>query len=257
MKYDLENILTFVKNDENWIRKLIIGSLFIIASIVVWVIPFTALFFIPKISILLFIIAAFVCVIIGLAVYGYSLQAAHDYIKNPETKLPEWADFWSHVFVGLKAAVGSLLFYLPVLFLGAASLGLSIYLEKQSETQEMYKILLQYFNIIADTVYVVYMLFYSLFNANFIKDFNPFEFLNVSAAYKLLKNNVLNYLILALLILAVGVIGNIASVFLVLTIIGILLIPFVSMYIMIVCGVLTARFVQIAEESKISDTNLE
>lgn len=250
MKYDLEKILSFVKNDDRWIEKIVIGSLFTIAIVALIFILICTIWLAPKAFLPLLILCTLLSVIIGLAVYGYILQMAHDYITDSETKLPEWSNFGSHLFVGFKAALGSVLFHLPLLFLGAIGLSLIHYLDIQSETSESYKLVSAGVNIIAEIFYLIYMLLYPLFNANFIKDFNPFEFLNFSAAYKLLKNNAMDYLVLVLLILAMGVICNTSVLLLALTIIGILLIPFVSIYINIVCGILTARFVQIDNESK-------
>ena len=119
MKYDLEQILSCVKNDDDWVRKFVIGSLFIIAQIILLIIPLLAIPLFPKAVLPLFIISSLLVVIIGCAVYGYGLQTAHDYINNPRTKLPQWSEFFSHAGVGFKALLGSILVYLPFFILGA------------------------------------------------------------------------------------------------------------------------------------------
>lgn len=248
MKYDLEQILSCVKNDDDWVRKFVIGSLFIIAQIILLIIPLLAIPLFPKAVLPLFIISSLLVVIIGCAVYGYGLQTAHDYINNPRTKLPQWSEFFSHAFVGFKALLGSILFYLPLLFLTACAFVFAHYLEGHSQISETYKVLTFCFNVLCEIVYLLYLLFYPLFNANFIKEFNLFEFLNVSKAYNLFKSSPMNYFILILLILAFGLLFNTAVILLAITVIGSILIPFVIMYINIICSVLTARFVQITGE---------
>ena len=91
--------------------------------------------------------------------------------------------------------------------------------------------------------------------ANFMKDFNPFAFLNVSEAYKLLKGNGLNYFILVLIVLALSSLLGFSWIILALTIIGLLAIPFISLYISIMSCILTARFMQIANEPKNVEQN--
>ena len=93
-------------------------------------------------------------------------------------------------------------------------------------------------------------MFYFVFNASFLKDFNVFAFINIAKAYRMLKGCWKQYFTALLLILAVGVVLNIASIILVLTIIGVILIPFVFLYFQIVMMDITAQFVRIEEESK-------
>ncbi len=255
MKYDLEKILSCVKNDEQWIKKLIIGGLFIVSIILLIIIPLLAIPLFPKAFMPLLIVCATVAVLIGISIYGYGLQTGHDYINNSETKLPEWRNLGSHLLVGFKATLGSILFYLPLLFFGAIAIVLKLYLKYKAEISVTFKFLDLCFDILLQIIYLIYTLIYPLFSANFIKNFNPFEFLNVSAAYKLFKNNKMSYLLLVLLIIAMGTLLYISSLLLILTIIGVLLIPFVAMYINIICGILIARFIQIDNETKNLEQN--
>lgn len=252
MKYDLEKILLVVKNDEEWIKKLLIGSLFLIALIILIFIPIISVFLFKKLSIslMLFLVCYIGAVVIGLALNGYGLQTAHDYINNPQTKLPDWRNFWSLTFVGFKSVLGSILFFLPVILLGAVAAVFEAYLKSHTAVSEGFKTTYFIYNIFAQFIYFAYTALYYLFNANFIKEFNLFEFLNVAEAYKSIKGNVLSYCILVLLVIAMGILLNIIGFVLVLTIIGIILVPFISIYVQIVCCVLTARFVQITQESQ-------
>lgn len=261
MKYDLESVLACVKNDEHWIKKLVIGSVLSISTILLLLIPlllFLALFHSPDAVpavLLLFAFCFVVCTIIGLSLLGYCFKAGHDYLNDPMTKLPEWSDFWQLVLIGFKGTLGSILFYLPVMFLTAAYFFTAMHFEPLDDKSESVKTLLFCFDIFTELLFWVYTLFYSLFMANFMKDFNPFAFLNVSEAYKLLKGNGLNYFILVLIVLALSSLLGFSWIILALTIIGLLAIPFVSLYVSIMSCILTARFMQIANEPKNVEQN--
>ena len=257
MKYDLESILTCVKNDENWIKKLVIGSLYIVAIVMLIIIPILS---IPlglsgKNVLALFILCFAGALVIGLATYGFCLQAAQDYLYDPKTKLPEWNNFLSLTFTGFKAAIGSILFYLPLIILDLIILVIVVFLVPDTKASKDIGTTTLVINVVMELLYWGYSFFYCLFEGNFLKKFNLFEFLNFAQAYKLLKGNFLNYFILILLVCALSIILGTVSLILLLTIIGILLIPFIIMYTSIIGCILTARFMQIANEPKNVEEN--
>ena len=252
MKYDFEKILLCVKNDEQWIRKITIGSLFIIIIAFLLTLPVFAIFLFKSfvINFLLFAFFYIAAGVIALAVVGFGLQFAHDYRLDSNSNLPDWHNFGSLTFVGFKSVLGSILFLLPVILLGIISLVFEIYYKGNTSHSEIFKTVYFVFNAVANIIYVLYFVFYFLFCANFIKEFNLFEFLNFSSAYHLIRGNTLNYLILVVIILALNTLFNTVALLVALTIVGLLLIPFFSVYIQIVSSCLIARFVQITDESK-------
>ena len=252
MKYDFERILLCVKNDEQWIRKLTIGALFLIIIAFLLTLPVFSIFLLKSFALnfLLFVFFYIAAGVIALAVTGFGLQFAHDYRLDSNTNLPDWHNFWSLTFVGFKAFLGSVLFLLPVILFVIVSFVLEVQFKDIAVHSELFKSTYFIFNAIAEIVYILYFVFYFLFCANFIKDFNLFEFLNFASAYNLIRYNVLNYLILMLIVLALNVIFNTVALIFALTIIGLLLVPFISIYIQIVSCCLIARFIQIADEYK-------
>lgn len=252
MKYDFEKILLCVKNDEQWIRKITIGSLFIIIIAFLLTLPVLAIFLFKSfvINFLLFAFFYIAAGVIALAVVGFGLQFAHDYRLDSSSNLPDWHNFWSLTFVGFKAALGSILFLLPVILLGIVSFVFEIHFKGSDSHSELFKTMYFIFNAIANIIYILYFVFYFLFCANFIKEFNLFEFLNFSSAYQLIRGNVLNYLILVVIILSLNTLFNTVALLVALTIVGLILIPFVAVYIQMVSCCLIARFIQITDESK-------
>lgn len=252
MKYDFEKILLCVKNDEQWIRKITIGSLFIIIIAFLLTLPVLAIFLFKSLVIkfLLFTLFYIAAGVIALAVVGFGLQFAHDYRLDSSSNLPDWHNFWSLTFVGFKAFLGSVLFILPVILFFIISLVLEVQYKDAAVHSELFKATYFIFNAITELVYIIYFIFYFLFCANFIKEFNLFEFLNFASAYKLFKGNALNYFILIVIVLALNVLLNSVALIVALTIIGLLLVPFISFYIQMVSCCLIARFIQITDESK-------
>ena len=249
MKYDLENIFTLVKHDEQWIQKLIIGSLFIVAMIVLFVIPFISLAVVPIASLPLFIICLFAAAIIGLGLYGYFFKTAQDYMNNPQTKLPQWSDFFSFVLIGLKGALGSIMYNLPFIIFNLVIVGFLLIFK--ADNSKIFEVATHMVDVVMQLFYIAYSLIYLVLEAVFIKKgFNPFQFLNFSEGYKMIKNNFIEYLILVVLYIAISTVLVACSFILFITIVGIVLIPFVIMYACIISFVITARFIQITDEQK-------
>lgn len=264
MKYDVESSFAIVKNDTNWVKKLLIGSGLIIAAVVLFFFP-TILAIVTKTFNAYIILAIIFCwisaLLLGFSVSGYCLQAAQDRIHNRVASLPEWDDFWSYVFIGFKCALGSTLYYLPVIVLGIVA-GIYEVIAKQQGTSSgsanSYETLSFFFNLVHNLIYLVFLFFYFVFNANFIKDFNVFSFVNVREAYKLLKSGFVNYVILVALVLALGVLFNFAAIILCITIVGIILLPFLSVYIQLVTMDITAQYISIADsDACVADKDTE
>ena len=84
---DIERSIKYVFEDEEWLPKMLIGS-------IVNLVP-----------------------IVNLAAMGYGLEAAKNAIDGQETPLPEWSDFGGQFVKGLMAAIGALIYFLPMILL--------------------------------------------------------------------------------------------------------------------------------------------
>ena len=189
--------------------------------------------------------------IIGLVIIGFIVETGHNYIKNPKAKLPNWSNFNSLLFTGFKSIFGSTLLFLPLVFVFIVFIIVSIKVEasgvKTPEQSEYYALYL--FTEIAYQLLNLFLtiVFFS-FNANFLKELNVFEFLNYPKAFKNIKNYFTEYIVLVLLLFAINMVYGLLMVLLIISVIGILVIPFVNIYINIVNTILTARFAQIAKK---------
>lgn len=90
--FDFLKPLTFVFDDPRWIQKVLIGGLFIIAS--------------------MFIIGAFF-------LYGYLARLARNVISGMQHPLPEWDDLGEYFGEGAKLFVVGLLYVIPVMIVVA------------------------------------------------------------------------------------------------------------------------------------------
>lgn len=248
MEINFENAFTFVKEDSKWGRKVAIGGLLSAVALFVLCVPFMVLPFTSSVPFYVALLAT--CSVFAAAIMfalaGYPFMVIHNRIHGNEEILPCWKEFFRIVFAGIKTSVGHFLFVLPVLFfavvillifLGALSLGTSVL--------SMLIMLIGFVLIFALTgLTTLYSLLYPLMCGAFSQDMNVFSFINFKKGWALLKENWLNYIILLLLLVAVGVIFHFAAMVLVLTIAGAVLIPWLCFYASLVCADLVAQFVK-------------
>lgn len=255
MKYNIEKTFSYVAKDPNWVKKILIGGAICLGSFLLFLIPPIAAI-ISKTFNAGVVLTLIICMLIGciglLSLSGYGFQTAQDRINNEDAMLPDWNDFWGFVLTGLKSLIGSSLYFLPVIILAVISAIFSV-MEKHAETNH----LASYSNIlivsfIVSAVYqlfnVIFTFFLYLMSSSFVKDFNIFSYLNFAKAYRRIKGNVIDYVILVLLILAVSVVFNIVLLLLAITIVGIIALPFVGFYSQLVVMELIARFTNISEK---------
>lgn len=250
MKYDVEKAFCFIKNDKQWLKKLLIPSVIVITTILLMII--SVIFMLvtkdfKSIWSFFFILSAFFYLFSSLGIYGFTLQYGHDRIYNENAPLPDWENLGSFLFIAIKASLGSLLYYLPLILFSIAATMLEIAAKSSPDSLSLTSSIV---NIVYNLVYILYFLMFFVFNASFLKDFNLFSFLNAAKAYRMLKTTWMQYFVVVLLLLAMGALLNLAGIFMILTIIGVLAIPFALIYIQIVTMDLIAQYVRIEEDSK-------
>lgn len=84
---DIGKAFTYVLDDENWIKKILIGG-------VVTIIP-----------------------IVNLIAAGYGLRVLKNVAQGEEKPLPEWDDWGGDFMKGLMVAIGGIIYALPVILL--------------------------------------------------------------------------------------------------------------------------------------------
>lgn len=256
MKYNIEESFTFVKNDKNWGKKLIKGAVIgIVAGLFFFLPPIAALIsriFNPAVMveiIICWIIAGILC--LGLS--GYCIKACHERIFYRDALLPEWNDFGGLVFIGFKSVLGSFMLYLPIIAIGMVAGmydGFGSSADKLAENYAGTMGISSIVNIIYNVLYFVFTLFYFAFNANFLKDFNIFSYLNYAAVYRRINDNFVQYAILVALILALGFVFNTVVFILCISIAGLFVVPLAVLYMQLITLDLTAQFIRITENKQ-------
>lgn len=256
MKYNIEESLTFVKNDKNWGKKLMIGTVIgIVAGLFFFLPSIVALItkiFNPAVMVeivICWIIAGILC--LGLS--GYCIKACHERIFYRDAQLPEWNDFGGLIFLGFKSVLGSFMLYLPIIAIGLVAgmyEGFGSSANKLAANYVGTMGISSIVNIIYNVLYFVFTLFYFAFNANFLKDFNIFSYLNYAAAYRRINDNLVQYAILVAMILAVGFIFNTVIFVLCVSVAGLLAVPFAVLYMQLITLDLTAQFIRISENKQ-------
>ncbi|MFQ5613283.1 MAG: DUF4013 domain-containing protein [Anaerolineae bacterium] len=109
---DIGSAFTFIFDDEDWIKKLLIGGVIL-------------LFAIP-LSVVLVGIALF------LPIAGYMLQTLQNVRDRQATPLPEWSDFGGLFSKGLMVTVVYIVYLIPIIILACASFGVAFAMNEAS-----------------------------------------------------------------------------------------------------------------------------
>ena len=264
MNLDLEQAFTFLKNDEHWIKKLVIGAAIALFAIIILIAPCIFVCIAKSFTLktaAMIVICTIIAGFCGLIVSGFALKTGHLLIKDRNTKLPEWKDYLEFLFIGFKSFLGSLMYYIPFLIFSFCAGFAEIALEHAVKIHIISNNAASFINFCTNSIYnLVYLLcilFFIAVHINFLRDLNPFSYLNFVKAAKMLKGNILKYFIMVLVIFAVGLAFEIAGVICILTIIGIVVVPFIIIYIHLVSVNLMAQFANISDKNNSLECNKE
>lgn len=255
MAMDLEKSFTFITEDSDWKKKLAIGGGLGLLSVLILLFPILlTTLFTPLVTIKFWLLLSLttICVVISavinLAIFGYFSITAHNRIYNKEKFLPEWSDFGALIAAGVKTVVGHVLCFLPFILCGAIVFLLAVFpalLFENNLLSGIFSIISLALSLVGFFVlYALIIIFYFLLFGVFLKDLNVLSFLNFKAAYGLVKNNILNYVIFWLFVIIISLIVELVSIILILTIVGIFLLPWVFFYSYLVSAEIFAQFVR-------------
>lgn len=255
MAMDLEKSFTFITEDSEWKKKLAIGGGLGLLSVLILLFPILlTTLFAPLVTIKFWLLLSLttICIVISavinLAIFGYFSITAHNRIHNKEKFLPEWSDFGALTAAGVKTVVGHVLCFLPFILCGAIVFLLAVFpalLFENNLLSGVFSIISLALSLVGFFVlYALIIIFYFLLFGVFLKDLNVLSFLNFKAAYGLVKNNILNYVIFWLFVIIISLIVELVSIILILTIVGIFLLPWVFFYSYLVSAEIFAQFVR-------------
>lgn len=234
MGISLKQAFAFVPQDPKWITKVFIGGLILFFPSFVFIFPGVKRLLFDPINYYLITLFGLIFLTTGLAVSGYFFKTVHNRIIHDKGRLPSWKYFSYYIYVGLKSYIGGLIISIPFLMI----LALLMFFAPMTFGRELIP-----FIMIAGIVHIIYTAFYVMLALNFSLDFRISSFLNIKKAYSLIKDNLINYVLLVFDCLLVAVCNLILSFILLNGQILVLLLPFVSFY---VCLVYTDLFAQFA-----------
>lgn len=250
MKIDVEKAFTYVKNDPDWVKKYLIGVGLCIFPAMLEIIKI----FVPDgknpspaeiklLAVLLPIILLFVIgsVICAFLTGGYLVKTANTRMKNPDSCLPDWK-FGEAFWLGLKAFCASGVYVIGiVVFVLCAVLLFNAIFQNNILT------------LIASCIVFIIALIcvgvaLSLGWVAYTIDYKFSSYFNFSKMKQLVNKNIPTFLIYVALMMGLSLFAQIASGMLSLTIIGVVAIPFISFYQIIVSADIVAQFVSTGPE---------
>lgn len=256
MKLDFEKALTFVTKDPAWVNKTLAGTGILMSIFAIFIVPMVMAIFAPKYAVgtvivfgLCFLLSCLLCC----ALTGFVCETANKRINYSNSILPDWKDFGRHIVTGIKYFLGYMIYFLPVLLVTllflfvAANFSVSVLVEPPVHN-ELSSILIFFTGVFAFFVYAAFIAFCPLMMANFFKDLKIVSFVDFKEAFCLLKGNVSNYVVLLLLFIALSVIAQILFYVLLITVVGIIFMPFIYFYLYLVMADIASQFVHSAKE---------
>ena len=254
MEMNFENAFTFLAQDPKYKGKLFVGSILSLLWFILLFLPLIPLSLGGlKAGAIAFLV--FYCLDFLVFVYlvGYTYLVANNRVHNSEEILPCWCEFRRILSTGVKSFVGYSIFSVPILIMIAVIF--VIFLLFAFVPSDMLSFIFSFFLLVLVCCVLVLGVFYTLccylMMASFAEDLKILSFIDFKKAYSMINGNWVNYLILLLLIFAVGVILQILACVLICTIIGIIFIPSLCFYSGLVTMDLIAQFVKTKAGSEI------
>src|SRR3990172_6802036 len=165
---DIGAALTFVTQDKDWIKKILIGAVLVLTGI--GTIP----------------------------VLGWALEITRRVIRGDAEPLPEWTDFGKFIVDGLKLALGAIVWSLPYIIIAACLGGIGTALANrgsQSDLGTATTILSVCLGVFALPYFIVYGLLLPCMAGVFAETGSFRAALNPVTAWKLVRANIGGYVI--------------------------------------------------------------
>ncbi len=250
MKLDILKAFYFFKEDQEWVKKLLISGLFMIIPIVFNMTFAKVIHNLDSAALVAIVLIIFgaISLVSWLTFCGYYSTIINKQITENSNVLPSWSDFKNIFITGIKYQVGSIICALPCAILLLLFGFLSIFMTLMKQPLSFLFITITIL-ISACTIALL-----ALMTANFGKDLEIKSFINYQNGAKLVKNNGKNYLILFGLSVAIFLIYTFVNFILKITKIGLALEPFIFSYLAFVCANLASQFVK-SQKVEEQDTN--
>lgn len=250
MKLDLEKAFTFVFKDNSWANKLIAGAGIVISMYLIFLIPILVYVFSSSIVMLVisFFLTFALSMFLSCAISGFVAETANKRINYRNSLLPDWSEFGRLFISGLKYFTGYFLYSVPVIILASIFIVLlTFYLGQGIGAGSLYNATTFFAMVLLGSIFLFLMILYSVFcplmMANFYKDLKIVSFIDFKSAFAMLKGNGSNYFVMILIFIAFSLLLQAICSFLVVSVVGVILIPLLYFYLYLVVAEVIAQFV--------------
>ena len=257
MKLDFEKALTFVTKDPAWVNKTFAGTGILLSIFAIFAVPLIMALLTPKCvvgTVVVFVLCFIVSCVLCCALSGYVCETANKRINYNNSMLPDWKDFGRHIVTGIKYFLGYFIYFIPVvlvsllLLFAIGQFSVALYNEPVAYNA-LNSIFVFFIGLLAFCVYVGFVVFCPLMMANFFKDLKIVSFVDFKEAFGLLKGNVSNYIVMLLLFIALSVIAQFLFYVLLITVVGVILMPFICFWLYLVMAEISSQFIHAAKEN--------
>jgi len=234
----------------HWAKKLILGGVFsLFATLLVNV---YALLYLPKIlenvavAILLFALG-----IIGVIIHfgltcllmGYNIKFVNNALNNTEEILPCWVNFKSLFINGIKWLAISIIYYISVIAISVVLTAICMIPYSSSHLWSFLLLIPTTFILIAGAVL-------PLIETMFAQNLDISDAFNLKRAYSVITKNFGQYMILLLITFGIYLLALIPYTLSTITIIGVILVPFLAFIVKLLVRNLFAQFYKKALEKE-------
>ena len=261
MGLNVEYAVKYMFKDQQWKKKFLIGCFFMIGMVISEILSNLANFFsdikyeqlkpyLHYLPIFLIVFSALVLISLLLGVFssGYFAKNINLRIFKPESDLLEWNN-WKDIFlVGVKVSIAIFLYSITFCLIVCLPMFILTVLTTLCMTTNLSKFAV----ILGVLLFILFVLLFIIVAAFYISaatlafctDLKFASFFNFSLIHKFITKKFFDYFIYLLLLFAVSTLVNIVNSILMLTIVGILLMPFTLFYKFLVQNELAAQFVR-------------
>lgn len=261
MGLNVEYAVKYMFKDQQWKKKFLIGCFFMIGMVISEILSNLANFFsdikyeqlkpyLHYLPIFLIVFSALVLISLLLGVFssGYFAKNINLRIFKPESDLLEWNN-WKDIFlVGFKFNIAYLVYFIifflillifHIIFFTLTSLLSPAGIAKITVLMGLI------LGVILSLILIIILVFYlAAATLAFCTDLKFASFFNFSLIKKFITKKFFDYFIYLLLLFAVSTLVSIVNSILMITIVGILLMPFTLFYQFLVQNELAAQFIR-------------
>ena len=239
MSIDLFKAFASVKEDKNWIKKILIGGLLMLAAALL---DIGSSYLLEKSQYVWSLLLLVLVVVAGMYPLAFIFSTLHKQINSDSNAMSEWNEK-NLLLSGFKAAVANLLMGIVYIVLFGVVFCLFLVSAMILQTNALLGIIMMLLSIILSFIWILLMyLLLPLSYACYGKTLKITSIVNFKKIFAIFTQNQSKVWLLFAWFILYSIIVPVAYVILVVSVVGILLIPFFTFYLWIVVMNLIAQF---------------